>query len=190
MRRHVAGHQLETFGQDNAVALDAQATTEDNGVALAVVALRIPIRLDDENTALAIRRNGARELHPNVAAGGICGSHQWILASFHAGDDVETQRLAGHGVVDSFVACGAAFANRIEIQFRAGSRGSHFIMYFEAGGFRREQFVARVFVGFRLLRGDRTGNGGGLLSVQGCAAEKQSDSGNRGLFGHAGSLHS
>ena len=190
MRRHIAGYQLETFRKDHTVALDAQAPIENDGVAITVVALRVLVRLDDENTALAIRRNRTRELHLDVAPGGLSVGHKRILASFHAGDDVETQRFAGHAVVDSFVACGAAFANRIEIQFRAGSRGSHFIMYFEAGGFRREQFVARVFVGFRLLRGGRTGNGGGLLSVQGCAAEKQSDSGNRGLFGHAGSLHS
>src|SRR5207247_9224344 len=95
-----------------------------------------------------------------------------------------------HGVVYIFGACSATFADRIEIHPGAGSCGGYFVMYFEAAGFGREQFVARVFVRFRLLRGERGRPSGGLLSARRCTPKKQKDSGNRSLLGHAVSLQS
>jgi len=91
-----------------------RAAIKNDGVAITVVALWIFVRLDDENTALTFGRNRPCKLHLDVAAGGICGDHQRILASFRTADDFEVQGFAGHGVVNGFVARGAALADRIE----------------------------------------------------------------------------
>jgi len=132
LREDVAGHQFVACRQDHLVPPNTQAAIENNCLALAVVALRILVRLDDQDAPLPLRRNGTRQLHFDVIPASIGAGHEWILRRLRTRDNFKVQRLPSHRIVDRFVARRAPLPNRIEVRLGAGSGGGHFIKYLEA----------------------------------------------------------
>src|SRR5204863_5702239 len=101
----------------------------------------------------------------------------------------EVQRFAGHGIEDRFVAGDAALADWVEKNFGSRRCGGNFVKYFETRAVWGEQFVARVLVGFRLLR-RRRGRGAVFLRKQRGAGTSQKERANRacGMPAHELSL--
>ena len=68
LRRNVARYQLVAGRKDDGIALDAERPIEDDPAAVAIVALRILVGLDDADPSLAALRDWPGELDADVAA--------------------------------------------------------------------------------------------------------------------------
>ncbi len=143
--RNVARHQLEAGRQDDSIALDAERPVEDDGVAIAVVALRILVGLDDPDAAFAALRHGPRELDADVAAVETrVGEAR--LPGLGAAHLLKRQRRARHQVDDRLVGGDAAHPDRVEEEFRPRRNGGDVVDDLERRGLGREQLVARVLI--------------------------------------------
>ena len=175
LRGHAEAGDFVARRKNNLVARDAKRTIEDDGVAFGVVALRVLVGFDDEETRLAGVRYGAGESDFDVVGGGIGVGQERIAAGVGATDNFEVERLAGHRVVDRLVAGDAAFADGVIEDFGALGEGGDFVTDFEAGGLGGEELVAGVLVGFGLLAGRRgvEDRVGGLALCEGREREEK-----------------
>ena len=106
---------------------------------------------------MTLGRHRASEGNFDVVCIGVGVGHERIFAGFCAAHDLKGEGFAGHGVEDGLVAGGAAFADRIVEKCGAGRCCGDFIINLKTSGFRGEQLVAGVLVGFGLLGRGRRG---------------------------------
>src|SRR5580704_18696261 len=70
LRRHVRAHQFVASREDDFVSFDAKRPIEDDGVAIAVIALRVFIGLEDKHSTLSVGRYWPRQRNPDEI--GVC----------------------------------------------------------------------------------------------------------------------